>query len=204
MPDLAQLFAQVVVALGLGHLLFGAALDAVLHLEDSDFVLQGLIHLGQALHRIIHFQDGLRVGQLEREIRRHQIRHAAGLIHVLQHQRQFGLHGAAQLGHPLHVLLHRAGQRFQFHRGCRGRLLHDVQTNPITGVLRDETLDARTAQTLDENLEPTVGELAHAHDDSDCAGVIERAGLGILLGRFALGDDETQTLIVLQRHLHRV
>ncbi len=125
-PNLAQLLAQVVVALGLGHFLFGTALNAVLHLQDSDFVLQGLVDFGQALDRIIHLQDGLRVLQLEGQIRSHQVRHAARLVHVLQYQRELGLHGAAQLSHPLHVLLHRAGQRFQLHRGGRRGFLHDI------------------------------------------------------------------------------
>jgi len=57
----------------------------------------------------------------------------------------------------------------------------------------------RARTDLDENLQPTVGELAHAHDDSDSARAVQRGRLGILFRRLALGDDETQTLLILQR-----
>jgi hypothetical protein len=112
--------------------------------------------------------------------------------------------GSSTFGHPLDVLFHRAHQRFQLDRGGRRRFLHDVEANLVAGLLGDEALDARAAQALNENLQPAVGELAHAHDESDRARAIQRVGLGILFRRFTLGHDETQPLIILQGDLHGV
>ena len=155
--DLAQLFAQEVVALGLGHLLLGAALDAILHLENPDLVLQRLVDLGQPGHRLLGLQDVLRVGQLEREIGRDQVRHAARLVHVLQHQRQLGLHRAPQLRHALHVLLHRAHQCFDFHRGHGRPVVEDVESHLVAGDIGKEPFDARAAQPLHQDFDAAVG-----------------------------------------------
>jgi hypothetical protein len=115
-PNLAQLLAQVVVALGLGHLLLGLALDAILHLQNANLVFQGLVDLAQPSHRIFGFENGLRLRQLERQVGGDQVGHAARLVHVLQHQSQLGLHGAPQLGHALDILLNRAHQGLDLHR----------------------------------------------------------------------------------------
>ena len=83
MPDLAQLLAQVVVALGLRHFLLRSALNPVLHLEDANLVFQGLVHAAEAGHRILGLEDGLGLGQFQGQVRRHQVGHAARIIHVL-------------------------------------------------------------------------------------------------------------------------
>jgi hypothetical protein len=60
------------------------------------------------------------------------------------------------------------------------------------------------AEALHQDLEAAVGQLAHAHDDADGAGAVERAGLGILVGRLALRDDEAEAILAGQRGVDRV
>ena len=193
--DLAQLLAQEVVALGLGHLLLGPALDAVLHLQDANLVLQRLVDLGEPRHRVLGLQDRLRVGQLERQVGGHQVRHAAGLVHVLQDQGQLGLDRAPQLGHALHVLLHGADQALDLHVGGDRAVVEDVEPDLVARDVRDEALDARAAQPLHQDLDPAVGQLAHPHHDADRADAVERRRLGLLLGRVVLGDDEAHAVL---------
>ncbi len=83
-------------------------------------------------------------------------------------------------------------------------LLVDVQPHLVAGVLGDVALDARPAQPLDQDLQATVGQLAHAHDDADGADLVQRPRLGILLARLTLRDDEAEAILGLQRLLDRL
>jgi hypothetical protein len=202
--DLPQLLAQVVVALGLGHLLAGAVLDLRLHLQDADLLLQRLVHPLQAQHRLVQLQQLLRLGHLERQVRGHQVGHPPGVLDALDHHRHLGLDRLAQARQLVDVAAHRAEQRLQAHRAHRRAVVRAIDAHPVARALRHEALDLGAAEPLHQHLEAALGELAHAHDHPDRARAVERRRARVVLARVALRDQEAEALVRLQRLGHRL
>ncbi len=63
--NLLQLFAQIVIALGLAHFLFGLALYTGLHSRELEFAGQEFIDFFQALDRIEDFENRLALVDFE-------------------------------------------------------------------------------------------------------------------------------------------
>ena len=94
--DLPQLLAQVVVALGLRHLLARAVLDLRLHLQDADLLFQRLVDARQPLDRLVELQQLLRLGHLERQVRGDEVGHPPRIVDALHDHRQLGLDRLAE------------------------------------------------------------------------------------------------------------
>ena len=152
--DLPQLLAQVVVALGLRHLLARAVLDLRLHLEDADLFFQRLVDARQALHGLVQLQQLLRLGHLQRQVRRDEVRHAPGVVDALDDHRQLWLDRLAEAGELVDVAAHGAQQRLDPQRARRRPILAAIQPHAVARALGDEALDARAAEALHQHLQP--------------------------------------------------
>ena len=196
-----ELFAQEVFLLGLVHALAGRALDLGLHGGHFHLAVQLGIDEGQPLEGIDGFKDALGVLRIHADIGGHEVGQTARLGDALQDAHHVGRGHAAQLEHFFAFLA--GGAQEGLHGGvvARDRFADGFDMREQVGILPVIGVDARPAQALHEDFDPTVGHLEHAHDLHDGAHVIEVGGGGIFSGFVALGADE-QVASFLEGGLH--
>jgi len=125
------------------------------------------------------------------------------VLDAAHHHAQLGLHRLAEAGQAIDVAAHRAHERLDTQRACRRSVIGAVDAHPIAGRLGDEALDLGATQTLHQDLEAALRQLAHAHDHPDRARLVEGRRGRIVVGRVLLRDQEAQAVLRLQRLGHR-
>ena len=197
--DLAQLLAQEVFALRLGHLLLGARLNRRLHLEDLDLFLQERADAAQALERIHLLEQRLANRDLHGHVRRDQVGEAPRILDAGDDHHELGRLQLAALRILGEVVAHRAHERLGLGARRRRELLDALDRDRETGRLLHEAGDARTHQALHQHLDAPVGELAHAHDHADGPEGVDGLGRRILLALIALRAEQHQPVLGRQR-----
>ncbi len=197
--DLAELLAQVVVALGLADLLFRLGLQTGLHGVELRLARELLVDPAQADDRVQHLEDLLRLVRLEREAGGAQVGEPSRVGDARDHQELLGRDAAAGGDQLLQMHLDAAAERLGLQRGValrlEGKLVDLAQPRAGAGLLLDHLFQSRLDQPLHQHLHPPVGKLALAQDQRAGAEAEHAARYGRrVLAGVLLRDHEEQPL----------
>ena len=187
--DRLHLLVEVIFPLGLLHLALDPTADLLLDLQDGDFPLHQGEDLFQALGDIDHFQQGLLLGDLHRQV-------GGDGIGQLARFGDLG-DGGQGLGRDLLVELHIALELLR-HGAAEGHGLRRVKAVLVQdrGLGLEEVVPLGEAQqgcaglALHQHLDRAVGQLQQLEHRGDHAHVIDGAGLRIVVGGVALGGEQ--------------
>jgi hypothetical protein len=190
--DRAELLAQEVLALVAVDLLLGLGLDLRLDRGHLELAAQDRVHAPQPRQRVERLQHLLRVRQAQAQVRGHQVREAAGLLHVRRHREHLGRQ-VLQREELLHARAHRAHDRLGL--DAPGRVLvcgERRHARPGRRVGLDEALHARLAEGLEQRLHAAVRQAQRAGHHRHGAHAVEVVGPGLVELAVALRHEEHQ------------
>ncbi len=197
--DGLELLAQVVLALGLGHLALDLRIDLRAELEDLALAVQKLEDELHPLLQVDRLEDLLLLLDRDVHVGRDQVGQVARLGDALH---QLG-GGRRQLGHHLDDL---AGELLQvdpesldLHFLLRRLVLDRLDAGLEVRVLLHQLDHAEAGQPLHHERVVVLAHLEELHDPRDGAHRMQVRGARILLLRLALGDDADDLVVA-----HRV
>ena len=183
--DGLDLFVQVVLALALLHLALDAATDALLDLQDVQFVLDLGEQLFQPLGDRQGFEHVLLLVDADGQVGGDGVGQAPRILDAGQRTEDFGGHLLVEL----HVVLELAqdGAAQGLHLGRDG--LFGTQVLQLAGEVLAIGIDAGNAGAagaLDQDLDRAVGQPEQLQDPGDAADVVHVTGRRVVLGAVAL------------------
>ncbi len=193
--DGAHLFAQELLALVAARVFARLALHLLLHLEDFEFLREDLADLHETLGGIEGLEDFLRFADLETEVRSHEVGETTRIRDLFDDHQDVGREHLAEVDDLLELFLDGLHLLLVFGLALRTHRLFDA--GDLDRVERRAALvlgDRRFRDTLRENLNTTVGKLAHPHDHGDGADAEDTFGRRIVFADLFLARQEDETI----------
>ncbi|MCY1404163.1 hypothetical protein D9M71_193650 [compost metagenome] len=194
--DIAELFLnglhlliQVVLALAALHLLFDAATDSLLDLQQVDLCIQQSQDMLDALGKFGQFEDFLLLLDLQCHVSGHGVHQAARLIDAVQRRKNFGGHFLAQL-YVLFELAEQATNKYFGLALTRIDLLDQADLSTAMAVNLDESLNGTALLALDQHLHGAVRQFEQLQHGGDGTHAIQGIFSWIVIGRVLLGNQE--------------
>ena len=170
-----------------------AVFDLPLHLEHAHLAFHQREHLLQPVLGVRHLEQFLLVGQLHRQVRRHLVGQPARLCHLPDRRYRFRRDFAVQLHVAFELFLHGAHQRGDIAADgiALGNRL-DRRLEILAAVMQLDQPRARFA--LDQHLHGAVRKFQELQNGRECPNGMQVAGIRIVDGRIALGDQHDLVL----------
>ena len=187
--DRLHLLVEVVLALRLLHLALDARADALLDLQDRNLALHQGEALLEALGDRAHLEDGLLVGELDRQMRGDRVGELAVVVDLIDRAHHLGRDLLVELHIALEFGDDRTRQRFRLDLVDRvvgdrpGLGLEVVLSGRITGHLRPR-------RPFDQHLHRAVGQLQELQDARQRSGGKDRVRGGIVVGGVLLRREQ--------------
>ena len=185
--DGLDLLVQVVLTLALLHLALDAPADALLDLQDVEFVLDLRQQLLQALAHRQRLQHFLLLLDADGQVCGDGVGQATRVLDAGQRGEDLGGHLLVELHVVLELRQDGAPQGFDLGRD-RILVMDVVQLAREVLTLGVDVGDACTADALDQHLDGTVGQLQELQDVGNAANAIDVAGGGVVLRAVLLGN----------------
>ena len=189
--DRLHLLVEVVLALGLLHLALDARADALLDLQHGDFALHQGEHLLEPLGNRGRLQDLLLLGNLDREMRGDRVGELGVVLDLLDDADHLGRHLLVELHIVLELVDDGARERFRLDllAGVVGE--NDRIGLVIFGAV-GVALDLGARGALDQHLHGAVGQLEQLQHARERAGLVDRVGRRVVVGRVLLGGEQDE------------
>ena len=171
--DRLHLLDEVVLLLGLLHLLLDLAVDLALHEHDLDLGTEDEQQLFEPLAGAGGLEQGLLVLVLHHQVGAHGVGELVRLDDAGDGHEQLRGDLAAELDVLLELLVHRAAQRLGLAAAGLGARLDRLGPRREVVVLEPDADEAHALEPLDEDLHGVVRELEHLQDLGAHADVVE-------------------------------
>ncbi len=187
--DRLHLLVQIIFALGLLHLPLHAAADLLLDLQDADLAFHQAIDLLQPRRDDDGFEQGLLVGDLDRQMGGDRVRQLGRIGDLRDGAEGLGRDLLVQLHIVFELLDHGAQQSFALRRVAG--LVLDLDGFGFVVVLTvGEAGQARARLALDQHLHGAVGQLQQLQHGGQHAGGIDGVRRRIVIDRVLLGGEQ--------------
>ena len=160
-PDGLHLLSEIVLALGLAHLVLDLRLDAAARLRHFDFLGDQERQRLQPVLDVAQFQHGLLVFERDLQVEGDEIGHLGGLVlQVEQGNPQLLGHGRDQFDQPLELLRQVVGQGLAFH-GIVFPLSLKLHPGTHDGLGFEDFQHPGAGHTVDDGVEAVFRQLHH-------------------------------------------
>ena len=188
--DRAHLLAQHVGALVFVHLLLRLLGDLPLQRHHLNLVVQNRIQAHDAAHRVQLVENGLLLLEIERDIRRDEIRELPAVLLLHHTEQDIRRHMAEPADVLLEFFLRDAAQRFGLVACAEIRLRTGQDGARQKRLLLHDRHDLRAGDALDMQLDTLVCGVHNLLDLRDDADFIEVFRRRLVFGEIRLRDDE--------------
>ena len=198
LADDLDLLAQVVVALGLVHLLADLAVDVPLHAQELDLVREVIREQLEAVPDVDALEQVLAHVDLEVQVARDEVGQAPGIVDDGDGDERVGRDALRELDPVLKAVDEGARRDFHIRRGV-DRVGVDLGLDLVVILEPVIVADARALLALDEHADRAARQLEDLVDHGDCAVVVEILAPRVVLVGINLADE--QDAVVLHHRL---
>ena len=193
--DGTHLFAQEIVPLALGNLIFDIRLDLGLHGRQLDFARKQFVDLMQTIHRIDQFDDLLGLFDFQPKIGGDQIGQFTGFIDAFENAVHIPGKLTAQSQNLFGIFPDVAHERFDLQIGFHiFRLFQYLNRYPEIISFLEVPHDPRLGETLHQCLDASIRQLEDPQNPADGTHPINISLFWILDCRVLLGGHEQKAV----------